>query len=174
MRYIVLSLTSLLCALLTGAVFTQVQIFGIQPDIILAVLIAMVLLEKTMTPVFYMVGGAVVLDVLFAPGVGFYSLPYLIAGLLVYLFSIRRDVSKWYIAAAAGGILWVVKDLCTILFSVLLGNSFDIGKNLLHSTLPGILVAALLTYLVYLGFSKLYMYNFLRPVSIRSDDDYHF
>ena len=56
MRYVVLLLTSLTCFFFNSAVLPQAAIFGIQKDIMLAAMVCMVMLERTMTPVFYMTG----------------------------------------------------------------------------------------------------------------------
>ena len=105
MRYVVLLLTSLICFFFNSAVLPQVAIFGIQMDIMLAAMVCMVMLERTMTPVFYMTGCAVIMDCLFATAIGYYSLPYLLIGLLLYLVMWKWGSGnvKWYAVPILGG-----------------------------------------------------------------------
>ena len=174
MRYVVLLLTSLICFFFNSAVLPQAAIFGIQMDIMLAAMVCMVMLERTMTPVFYMTGCAVIMDCLFATAIGYYSLPYLLIGLLLYLVMWKWGSGnvKWYAVPILGGGAWLIKEILSALFSVLLGVSVDLGRTFLSHSVPVILLAALLTSLLYLLFARLYRYNFLRPLSARQEDEY--
>jgi len=85
MRFIIMAVIVLVSVLLVCAVFTQINIYEIAPDTILLSMLAMVLIENTLIPVLFTAGGALLMDMLFAKGLGFYTLPYVIVGLIVYL-----------------------------------------------------------------------------------------
>ena len=59
MRYLALLGISCISMILTACISPALPIFGAQLDFLLAVMVCMVLLEKTMTPVFYIAAAAV-------------------------------------------------------------------------------------------------------------------
>ena len=169
MRYLVLAASALVATVFTGAVFTQLEIFGLQLDLILAAMVVMILLERTLTPMFYMAGGAIMLDMMFGSAFGFYTIPYLIVGVVVYLFAYKVGESKFYLAPIVGGVAWFIKDLASAVISIMIGNKFDFNQLFLSNTLLGIPFAAILTLLLYFLYDRIYRNSFMRPVPVYRD-----
>ena len=89
MRYVVLFVMAMLSVILQCSVFTTMPLFGVQLDLVLLLMAGLIMAEKTMTPLYYFVLCALYMDVLFAEAIGYYTLPYAVAGLFVYLVARR-------------------------------------------------------------------------------------
>ncbi len=163
MRYIVIAAISLVSVLFSGSVFTNLNLFGIEPDLMLAAMTAMVMLEKSLTPVFYMSSAAFLLDTFFSHAIGFYVLQYLVTGIVLYIFGAKKNLGILGVALT-GGVLWVVRDIVGFLLCVLIENPVAFGKRLWSSTLPGAFIAVLLTFVLYFLVEKLYERRFMWPV----------
>lgn len=160
MRYVALCLTLLLSMFLNGVVFVQYPIFGLQPDIMLCCMVVMVLFERTLTPVFFFAAGGFLFDLLFSTGIGFYTLQYLLTGVLVYLFAAPRK-ADFRLAPIVGAAALLLKDILAFILCLFLGRSLDFGRRFLMGTLPGALVAAVLCFGLYFLFHKLYSFRFM-------------
>ena len=66
MRYLALLGISCISMILTACISPAIPILGAQLDFLLAAMVCMVLLERTMTPVFYIAGAAIWMDAFFA------------------------------------------------------------------------------------------------------------
>jgi hypothetical protein len=163
MRYLILSLWALLSFLLNGTVFLQVSIFGIQLDMILASLVVMTYLEKTLTPTFYMAGAAFLQDILFSKVLGFYTLQYVVIGLTLYLF-VRNRRNHVVYAGIAGALSYILRDLLGLLLCLLIDVKKPFFLQIYRYALPGALLAALFTMLIYLIGTRIYRYRFMRPL----------
>lgn len=165
MRYVVLFGITLISTLLQGAVFAQMGLLGGQPDLMLAVMVALVMAESTLTPVLYFSAGALVLDVLTGNAIGIYSLPYTMTGLFVYFAYMRRPCQKVPQALVVGGAAWACKDLLCAVTALIARNRFDFIAGLLHSTLPGIPIMAVLTFAALFLLRRLCQKPFMRPAT---------
>lgn len=172
MRYVVLILAALLASMITGGIAPQVAILGAEPDILLIVMLAMVLCERTATPVITCSVAAIFMDAFLAPALGYYSFPYLLMGLLVYFVFRKRTIHPLFTPPVICAACWLIKDLITAFITFLMGNTFDFGYIFVHSTLPGILVNGVLILPFYLLFYWLYGFGFMRPSSISQDSDF--
>ncbi|MBQ9941417.1 MAG: hypothetical protein IJP03_00270 [Christensenellaceae bacterium] len=174
MRYLILFGISLVSVLLGSAVLPVWTVFGIQLDLVLAAMVSMVLHERTLTPVFYLAGGSIVMDILFGPGIGFYSVPYFVAGLMVYVFALAKSPVRLMAVPIVAAVAYLLKELITAFLTMLLGMGANVGKTLLTYSIPGALLAALLCFGVHFLFARLYQYNFLRPLAARNKEDFNF
>lgn len=171
MRYIFLGVSTMISLFCNGVLFNRYTVFGIHPDLMLAVMVAMMLAEKSMTPAFYMTGGALFLDVLFSGSLGFYMLQYLLLGWIIYGFIERHGVNLLS-APLVGGAAWIVRDVLAFLLSAFRGRTMDLGGRLLTQTLPGALLAAALVTLLYLLYKRLYPKFALYPPAWGEAQDY--
>ena len=170
MRVLVIAGITLVATLLVCGMSVQVAVFGIQIDFLLLVMSSFVYYERSMLPVLFAGAGGIVMDVLFAPCYGFYSLPYLMAGLTVYFLYERIDRQKIYglmIGTAAG---WIAKELVTMLLCMFLSVPFSFGQRLFAVSLPGGLLHALLALIAGLLLRMLYRSAFMRPQKTFEDD----
>lgn len=164
MRYVVMILIVIISILLVFGVFTSINLWDIAPDTILLSIVAMVLLEKTLMPVLFFSVGTLFMDILFARAIGFYTIPYLVAGLAVYLFFKNRPPERkpWIPALAAGGGV-LIKELLTAFLCLILRYNFHFGTLFIRYTLPSVVLNGLLMIPVFLLFRALYRKNFMRP-----------
>ena len=86
MRYLALLGISCISMILTACISPALPIFGAQLDFLLAVMVCMVLLEKTMTPVFYIAAAAIWMDAFFCKG----------TGLLCVAISVERSMCLYF------------------------------------------------------------------------------
>ncbi len=168
MRYAVFLLATLISAIFSCAVFPRAPILGVQPDLCLAFMLSMVFLEKTLTPVFYLSASGLMMDIFFSRAFGFYTLPYLIIGVLAYRFIWSREAGLMG-TAAVGMLAWLVRDIIGLLFCWLIDYPVDIAGRYLSSTLPGIPIAGLCTLLAFLLMEKLYKNNFMWPAGYKAE-----
>ena len=164
MRYLALLGISCISMILTACISPAIPILGAQLDFLLAAMICMVLLERTMTPVFYIAGAAIWMDAFFAKAAGFYILQYLLSGLCVYLFARKRNVSIAEIVCVAAA-AWVLRELLGVNFCFLMDAPIGLGNRISHSILPGLLPQILLILGTYYGMGKLYRHRFIWPVT---------
>ena len=122
MRYLILTLFALVSVLLTGSVLVQWTIFGIQIDLILVFLLAMVNEEKTPMPILFFGIASVGLDLLFSLALGYYSLPYVVVGLLAYWVVTKWPVKKLIAAPIFGAVGWIIKELLQAFFALVQGS----------------------------------------------------
>lgn len=172
MRYIIMILIALISAVITGGVSPQARIFGAEPDVLLAVMLAMELREKTVTPVIVFSVAAIFMDAFYAPAIGYYSFPYAAAGLLVYAVFAKKRINKFYGPAAICAAAWLFKDCLSAAVSFLMGNSFDFFHIFLTGTLPGMPVNAVIIFPVYLIMNALYKNGFMAPRSAGIKDEF--
>lgn len=172
MRYVVLVLIALLGALITGGVSPQLPILGAEPDLMLIFMLALMMREGTVTPVLVCSVAAIFMDVFYGPAIGYYSFAYLLTGLITYAFVRKMTIPRVIVPSAVCAAAWVFKELFMALETFLLGNLFDFFYIFLHSTLPGIIVHALLMLLIYLFFDWFCSFNFMRPRSISIEEEF--
>jgi len=172
LRYVVLVFTALLGALITGGVSPQMTILGAEPDLLLIFMVALTIRECTITPALVCSVAAIFMDVFYAQAIGYYSFSYLFAGCLVFAVVRNMRVPRIGVPSVICGFVWLAKDLFMALLTFLLGNSFDFWYIFLHSTLPGILVNALLMLPIYLFFNWLCGFNFMRPHSVSIEQEF--
>lgn len=171
MRYVVLVAAAFISAALNGAVFTQAPILGIQPDILLVVMLSFVMVENSLVPMFYMAGASLMMDALFAPAIGYYTLPYVLTGTLTYLIFRKRQFNRYYVPPLVGAGIWVLKDILTAIITAMLGYQINFFGNLIEKTLPAMFFNAAIMFLVYQGVYVLYQFTFMRPRKIASKKD---
>lgn len=172
MRYVVLVITALLGALITGGISPQLTILGTEPDLLLIFMLALMLRESTITPVLVCSVAAVFLDFFYAQAIGYYSFCYLLTGCIAFALTRNLRVPPIGVPSAVCGAAWLFKDLFMALLTFLLGNNFDFWYIFLHSTVVGIFVNALIMLPVYLIFHWLCGFNFMRPRSVSIEQEF--
>jgi hypothetical protein len=168
MRYLALLGISCISMILTACISPALPIFGAQLDFLLAVMVCMVLLEKTMTPVFYIAAAAVWMDAFFAKALGFYVLQYLLSGVCVYIFARKRSVKMAEMVCTAAA-AWVLREWLGVIFCFLMDAPVGLGSRMIHSILPGLLPQVLLSMGIYYCMDKLYRHRFIWPVAAFMD-----
>ncbi len=161
LRYLILILSALISAICTGSISPVLTIFGVQPDILLIVMNCLLIMEKRATPVFVCGICALLLDFFYSNGFGYYSLPYVVVGIMLYLVLTKLNTDNFYVPVIVTGVTWLVKDLISALITFLQKNTFDFWYIFLRTTLPGILVNAILTIPFFFLYLWIYNFNFM-------------
>lgn len=170
MRYIIMGVIILGCVVLGTAVFTEMTIFGVEPDLLLIVMVCMVMTETTAMPVVFTVFGALLIDMLFGRHIGFYAVPYAVAGVVAFFFSTRKFIGEWYFAPLVCGLSYLAKELSACALSFLLGFNFDFTGRLFLYIFPGALIMAGISLVIIIPIKLLYSFNLMKP-NIRLSDE---
>ncbi|MBR3304446.1 MAG: rod shape-determining protein MreD [Christensenellaceae bacterium] len=163
MRYVIIILLILICTMLTCGVLVQFPVLEAQADLLLIALVMMTAFEKRLSPVLFVAAGGLIIDSLFARGLGFYTVPYLVSGILLYAFFAGRNYNNALITAAASGVIWFIKEIISIILCILMGYRIGILNRILTVSLPGIAVEAVLGLISYLPYKWLYSFAFMQP-----------
>jgi len=157
MRYLTLAAAAAISLIFTGAVFPNINIYGVAPDVIICTAVSIAILEKSMTGAGLALVCGLFLDVLFSGAIGLYSIPYLVAGAVVYFVMQYVNYLDKYLLPALFAIgAYIVKELATALVVYMIGDSFAFGHMLVRFILPSALSTGLLMLLIHLIFRRIY------------------
>ena len=158
MRYAVYALLGIAGFALQAGLFPQVRLFGIEIDL-LAPLAAMVgFLGGPLPGMFLGMGAGLALDALFSSALGFYALPLMAVG---YLAGLLRDrpFSRFVLIPPGIG----AAAALSLVLAYFLNLPFAAGYIFGAKVLPGMLVGAGVSTLLYLALSRLFKARFMRP-----------
>ncbi len=161
MKRITITLIIVLSMILMTGVFSRVTIFGVQPDIMLVCMIGILCLDNSAF-VLPIVGICMfVVDSMFARAIGFYTIPYLIVGVGVYIAINKFNRKNWLVVFALMALGWILKEIVSCGLALFLQYPFSITGRITGIILPGILitllVAAVVFPLLYILFGRAYM-----------------
>lgn len=164
MRALMLCAVAAVNLILSGAVFVNLNIAGIAPDILICSMASIALLEKNMVAAF--LGGmcGIVLDIMFSGMIGAYAIPLFVTGAFLYFAGNHLRYTDNYLAPfffAAGA--YFLKELISALVVYMLGYSFSLPFMLARYILPEMLVTGVFMLPVHLIFRRLYHSPSLRP-----------
>ena len=169
MRYLILAAAGALGLIFTGAVFVNINIEGISPDLIICIITSIAILEKSMTGAWLGLASGLLLDVMFSGSIGFYALPYMIAGAVVYFVMQKfRYLGKVLFPTILAMGAFIIKELVAALLSYMMGIGFSIGHMLIRFILPEALFTGVLMLLIHLIFRLIYRTNVMQ--THRSED----
>lgn len=160
----------LVSTLLTSAVFPVMNLWGIVPDLLLICMVSMLLLERTAMPILFTAAGLLLMDALFAPAMGYYTIPYVVIGLIVYAVVYKRYIDQTFLPAVILAAAFFLKEVLTAALSAFLGYEIRFGYVLVRFVLPEMLLNAVLMFILYHVFRRLYRCSFMRPLKNIDDD----
>jgi rod shape-determining protein MreD len=164
MRYLFLALTVIVNLIFTGAVFPNINILGIAPDIIICTMASMAALEKSITGAAIGLICGLALDIMFTGAIGFFTLPYFVAGMCLYFVSNRiRYIDPVLLPAAFALGAYLIKEFLTALLAYILGLDVSLGHRFLRYMLPEMLATGIFMLLIHLIMKRLYRSNSIRP-----------
>ncbi len=166
MRYVMFAAIALTNLIFTGAVFPNINIAGIFPDIIVCSMVSIVILEKRITAAVVGFVCGLLLDMLFTGVIGFYALPYLITGAVLFAavkkFSyLDRFFIPMLIAAGAN----LFREILSALITYMLGSEFSVLHMLVRYVLPEMLLTGIFMLLYHLILSRVYRNPAVHPVN---------
>jgi rod shape-determining protein MreD len=164
MRYLFLALTVVVDLIFTGVVFPRLSILGISPDIIICTMASIAALEKSQTGAAIGLICGLALDVMFTSAIGFYTLPYFVAGMILYFVSNRiRYIDPILLPEVFALGAFLIKELITALLAYMLGRDVSLGYRFVRFILPEMLVTGLLMFLIHFIIKRFYRSNSIRP-----------
>jgi rod shape-determining protein MreD len=164
MRLLVFALTVVANLIFTGAVFPNINILGVAPDIIVCSMASIAVHEKSMSGAAVGLICGLVLDIMFTGIIGFYSLPYFVAGAALYFVIIRfRYIEPVFVPCAFAMGAYLIKDLTLALLGYMLGRGFSLGHTFLRYMLPEMVFTGVLMLLIHLIYKRLYLSSSMRP-----------
>jgi len=164
MRYIVLAAVVVINLIFTGAVFPVINIAGLAPDIIVCTMVSVAILEKRMTGAVIGLICGLTLDLLFSGAIGFYALPYLITGAILYaVVRAFPAIDRFFLPMAIAGGAYLLREMLSALFTYMLGSTFSLGHMLIRYILPEMLITAVFMLPIHLLLSRIYRSPSVRP-----------
>lgn len=169
MRYLVLALTAVVNLILTGAVFPNINIAEIAPDVIICTLTTITVLERSMTGAGLGLLCGLILDLLFSGSIGLYTIPYLVTGAAVY-FTVKsmNYIDNYLLPFLFAMGAYLVKELVSAVLVYMLGINFSLSHMLFRFILPETLLTGLFMILVHFIFLRIYRSSSMKPIG--SDD----
>lgn len=165
MRYLVLALTAVINLILTGAVFPNINIAGIAPDVIICTMTAIAVLERSMTGAGIGLFCGLVLDLMFSGSIGLYTIPYLITGAVVY-FTVKsmNYIDNYLLPFLFAMGAYVVKELASAVLIYMIGIDFSLTHMFVRFILPETLLTGLFMILVHFIFTRIYRSSSMKPI----------
>lgn len=164
MRYLFLTVTVIVNLIFTGAVFPNINIMGIAPDIIICTMASFAALEKSMTAAAVGLICGLMLDIMFTGAIGFYTLPYFVAGMSLYFISSRiRYIDPILLPEVFAVGAFFLKEMMMALLAYMLGLNLSLGHRFLRYILPEMLATGVFMLLIHLIFKRLYRSGSIRP-----------
>lgn len=163
-RFVFIALIIILNLFFSGGLFVQINIIGIQSDLLMTAMVCMLMYERTFTPIGMAMIGGLIIDVVLSPAMGFYTIPYIIIGLVIYYLYPMLQQKGWWIGLVAVAGATLAKDIIHEVIALFLGHAQNIGSMLLRYTLPSAVLNCLIALLLLWLFKKLYHKGWLSPV----------
>ncbi len=141
MKRLVLIILLFLAVIIQTAVFPNVSVWGIFPELFLVIVVSFCLLENYLEACIWSVAGGFMLDLFSAKSFGLSAISLIATVLVIYLISFSLEFGKVYSKILLAGIASLTYYITLIIFSVL----FDLMKlsdNLLHINWRIILIVA--------------------------------
>ena len=170
MRYVFFTVVSIVCLMLTGTVFPNLNVAGIYPDIIMCSVISIALIEKSMAGAMVGLSCGLVLDLFFSGSIGLYALPYFVTGAAVYfIVNSLKYVDRFLLPLGfvVGG--YFFKEIITSLLVYMLGVNFNFFNMFIRLMLPQAIATAIFMLLVHFIFLRIYRSSSMK---LKSDSDF--
>lgn len=168
MRYLIFAAIAAVNLIFANAVFPNINIAGVAPDIIICSTISIVLLDNSMAGAWVGLICGLCLDV-YNGAIGFYALSYFLAGALAYF--VRKNI--YYIdkvilpfSFAIGS--YFVKEATAALLAYILDKQFSLASMFIRYILPEAAFTGLFMFLVYFAMRRVYR---IRAIKRRDAED---
>jgi rod shape-determining protein MreD len=164
MRYLVLAAVAVINLIFAGAVFPNINIAGLVPDLVVCSMASIAILEKRMTGAIIGFICGLVLDLFLIGVVGFNAIPYLVTGAI--LVSVVKRITyfdRFLIPMGIAAGAYLVREILTGLLSYMLGNEFSLGYIIVRYTIPEMMITALFMLPIHLLLTRIYRSPSVRP-----------
>ncbi len=167
MRYLILFGIIIINVIFTGAVFTNINVLDIAPDIIICTISSIAILEKRMAGAVIGLFCGLLLDILFTGAIGFYAIPYFATGAAAYFVSIRLSyIDRYIVPCCFAAAALLLKEFFSAILTYMLGINFSFWHKLIRYMLPEALFTGVFMLLIYFLFRRLYRLVAIRPKNL--------
>lgn len=164
MRLIVLAAIAVVDLIFTGAVFPNINIAGLWPDIIICSMASLAILEKRMTGAVIGLICGLILDLLFSGAIGFFGIPYLLIGAALYAVVKRISyIDRFFLPMGIAAGAFIAKEILSALLSYMLGYEFSLLRMFVRYILPEMLLTGIFMLPIHLLLTRIYRSSSVRP-----------
>lgn len=136
--------------LLDSSVFLQTHLFGLHPDSIIAVIVSISLVSGSRWGALYGLAAGLMMDTLFSNYLGFYTLGYILCGLLIGLFSRQFYAHNPFFCFGSAFLMYLLQQGCYKIQMIIIGQTTVLGGFWRYFALSGVITAALTIPVYYL------------------------
>jgi rod shape-determining protein MreD len=157
MRYLFFTVVTIVCWIFTGAVFPNLNIAGIYPDIIIISIVSIAILERSMAGAVLGLVCGLMLDVFFSSGIGGLAIPYLIVGAaMFFVMKNLRYIDRFLLPALFAIGAYLIKEFISALIAYMMGVEFEFWHMVARIILPRAVFTGVLMLLVHMLFTRIY------------------
>ena len=171
MKYVVYGAMALAAFMLQSGVLPQFPLLGIEVDVLTPVIAMVALFGGLTVGMTSAVLCGLGLDLLFSHAIGYYSFPLALVALVCGLLQRSHVHESLLVAPIAGGGGYLLKELISLVAALLMSHAVGAGYTLYRYVLPGTLIAAVLTTVLFIGMIYLHRLRFMQPSRSRDVDD---
>lgn len=172
MRYVMLALLGVVSVVLQGSFVAGLNIAGIQVDIVLLIIVALALAEKTSMPVIFAALTGFFTDLLYTTYLGPYAISYTLVAIAVLMVFKNRERVNPFLAFLAGGGGYLLKEIVMGMLIYALGARFSFMSMLARYILPAALLAGGLEIVAYLLVAALMNRSWMKPRALHKYNDF--
>ena len=155
MRRITIIAGVLIALFFDAILFQRLNIAGIRPDVLLALVVNLGILQGSVTGGVTGLCAGLVCDLLFGPGIGLHAGLYFLCGVVSGLFYRRFWADNYTVHGLCGLCCAMVKELVLALVTALLGSHLPFGRTLFTYILPCAVCTGLLSMVLRLPLKSL-------------------
>ena len=157
MRTLVFSAASFIGLIFTGAIFPNINIAGLAPDIILCIIASIVILEKSMAGAVIGLVCGLILDLFFTGAIGFISIPYFLTGAVLYFVcSNIHYIDRYLLPVILTSCAYLFKEFTFALLAYMMDAGFSFGHMLIRYILPEAVMTGTFMLLIHYFFIRIY------------------
>jgi rod shape-determining protein MreD len=161
MKLIVMGLLIIVNLVLSGSVFTQLQLFGVSPDIFMCIIASILCIENRVNSVIFAIIGGLFMDIIFANVIGFYTLQYFLGSVAMYYVAQRMYRESFIFPSIVAGIGLAIKEIISAIIVSAMGYEFNVFTLILRYILPSMLTTALIAIIIHFLMKRLYRFKFM-------------
>lgn len=157
MRFFILLCVTIVNLIFTGAIFPNINISGIAPDIIICTMASMAVMEKSLVGAGIGLVCGLALDCFFSGAIGFFAIPYLVTGVIIYFVCTKIKYLDGYILPFLIAIgAYMIKECVSALIVYMLDISYSFSYMFIRYMVPEALLTGVFILLIHFIFTKIY------------------
>ncbi len=161
MKLVVMGVLIIINVILSGSVFSQIYMFGISPDILMCFTASIIAIEKRVNGVVFAIAGGLMMDIIYGPNIGFYTLQFFVAAIAMHYIASRMYTFNFYAAAFLAAVGMVTKEIVAMMIVFFMGRPFSVMFVMVRYVIPAALTTGALTLLTELFMKWLYHFKFM-------------